>query len=325
MKLVSPEAYMKQATELVNQAQHRVLLIAMVIAEHEATRDLIEALKAAARRGVAVTVSADIFTYGEVNGSFLPLRYYSPGGRQATAMAKALKAAGVNFSWLGHGRVTIFNGRTHSKWCVIDTTSFVFGGVNVYEGGIANADYMFRVESLTLANRLEKEMEKIQRAERSSTNYRSHAFPLETDRVLFDGGIMGNSIIYNRVCELAREAQEVLFVSQYCPTARLAGILKKHPAAKLYFNRPAQATVLNRLLIRISMLFSRLQTSYTKNRYLHAKFMIFTMPSGKKIAITGSHNFAWTGVLMGTREIALETRDPKVIKQLETFYEKEIA
>lgn len=325
MKLVSPEAYMKQATELVNQAQHRVLLIAMVIAEHPATTELIEALKAAARRGVSVTVAADIFTYGEVNGTFLPLRYYSPGPRQATAMAKALKAAGVHFSWLGHGRLTLFNGRTHSKWCVIDTTSFVFGGVNVYEGGIANADYMFRVESLELANRLEKEQDNIQRAERTATNYRSVSFALEDDAVLFDGGIMAHSIIYSRVCELARDAKEILFVSQYCPTARLARLLKKHPAATLYFNRPAQANVLNRLVISLSMFFSGLRTQYTKDRYLHAKFMIFTMPDGKKIAITGSHNFAWTGVLMGTREIALETSDPTVIKQLETFFKKEIA
>jgi cardiolipin synthase len=324
MKLVSPEAYIQQATELINQAQHRVLLIAMVVAEHPATSELIEALKEAARRGVSVTVAADIFTYGEVNGTFLPLRYYSPGARQATAMAKALKAAGVHFSWLGHGRLTLFNGRTHSKWCVIDNTSFTFGGVNVYQDGISNADYMFRIDNTVLANRLEKEQDNIQRAERTSTNYRSVSFPLDDSQVLFDGGIIAHSIIYSRVCELAQEAKEVLFVSQYCPTARLARILTKHPSATLYFNRPAQATSLNRFVIKLSMFFSGLRTSYTKDRYLHAKFMIFTMPDGKKIAITGSHNFAWTGVLIGTREVALETDNPAVIRQLETFFKKEI-
>jgi len=59
--------------------------------------------------------------------------------------------------------------------------------------------------------------------------------------------------------------------------------------------------------------------------YLHAKFIIFTMKDGSKTAISGSHNFAYTGVLFGTREIALETTNPQVIGQLESFYKKYIA
>ena len=49
------------------------------------------------------------------------------------------------------------------------------------------------------------------------------------------------------------------------------------------------------------------------------------MEDGSKVAITGSHNFAYTGVLLGTREIALETKDPSIIKQLESFIKKEVA
>ena len=52
--------------------------------------------------------------------------------------------------------------------------------------------------------------------------------------------------------------------------------------------------------------------------------MIFTLEDGSKVAITGSHNFAYTGVLLGTREIALETSDPKIIGQLEKFIDKEV-
>jgi cardiolipin synthase len=48
------------------------------------------------------------------------------------------------------------------------------------------------------------------------------------------------------------------------------------------------------------------------------------MQDGTKRAITGSHNFAYTGVLLGTREIALETADPTIISQLEEFIAKKI-
>jgi cardiolipin synthase len=142
--------------------------------------------------------------------------------------------------------------------------------------------------------------------------------------VLTDGGFQGDSIIYRRVCELAKEAKEVLLVSQYCPTGKLARILRNKPA-KLYFNPPELAGPLNRAVISVGMLFSHHKTLYKRDRYLHAKFMIFTMPSGEKIAITGSHNFVYGGVLLGTREIALETNDRKIIRQLEAFFQEHVA
>lgn len=319
MNLVSPPEYVTQATELVNAASKRVCIIAMVIADHPATHNLIEALIEAAKRGVDVTVAADIFTYGEVSGSFLPLRYNSKGSRAATSMARRLRAAKVKFHWLGQGRMTLFNGRTHSKWCVIDDTVFSFGGVNLHQDGIENNDYMFRFESAEIADLLAHEQHRIQRVEKASQNYSSHRKVIdEQSRILFDGGVIGHSLIYRRACELAAKATDITFVSQYCPTGKISRILKTKPY-RLYFNRAEQATYLNRLLIWVSAGASGLRTEYKKRKYLHAKFIIFTMPDGTKRAITGSHNFAYTIVLSGTREIALETKDPAIIKQLEAF------
>lgn len=322
MKLVLPPDYVQQATELVKQAKHRVFLISMVVADHPATHELIAAIEAAAERGVTVHVTADVFTLGEVSGGFLPVRYYSPGVKEVNSMAKTLKAAGVKFHWLGRGRMTLLSGRTHSKWCVIDDDCFVFGGVNMYQGGIAeNTDYMFRIQHARLADRLTHEQNRIIKAERSSSNYPSVAYELEGNTALFDGGIIAHSIIYRRAIELAREASHITFISQYCPTGKLARILKKKDT-EYYFNRPEQATSFNKVLIRLSMITSGIKTSYKKEPYLHAKFIIFTMEDGSKVAITGSHNFAYTGVLLGTREVALETTDKDIIGQLESFYKK---
>lgn len=322
-QLVDAQQYVTEATEAINTATSRVSVIAMVIADHGDMHPMIEALKAAARRGVKVTVAADVFTYGEVSGSFLPIRYYSKGARQATKMAKSMRKAGVSFHWLGNGRLTVFNGRTHSKWCIVDDLCFVFGGVNLYDEGLKHIDYMLKTTDMLLADRLHEEQRRIQKAEKASRNYGSVTYELSGERVLFDGGIIGNSVIYRRACELTKEAESVVFVSQYCPTSKLALLLKKTPHT-LYFNRPELAGYLNRTLIRLSMFLSRLQTSYTGNTYIHAKCMIFTMPDGHKIAITGSHNFAYTGVMFGTREVALETKDPAVINALESFIDEHI-
>lgn len=325
MKLLLPPDYIEQAAADVRKATKRVHLISMVIADHPATHLLISEIEAAARRGVSVHVAADIFTFGEINGSFLPLRYNSPNAKLVTKMVKTLRAAGVKFHWLGRGRMTILNGRTHSKWCIVDDTCYVFGGVNIYEGGIHNVDYMFKTENPRLADRLAYEQTRIQRAERSSTNYPSVSHELDGDSVLIDGGIITQSIIYRRVCELAKESDKILYVSQYCPTGKIGRILKTKDA-DLYFNLPENASYLNRLFLRMSIFFSGLETKYSKDRaYLHAKYMIFTHADGTKTAITGSHNFAFTGVTLGTREIALETKNPAVIAQLEAFFQEHVA
>jgi cardiolipin synthase len=139
-----------------------------------------------------------------------------------------------------------------------------------------------------------------------------------------DSGAKRESIIYDRACELAKSAEHILFVSQYAPSGRLAKQLKQTDTT-LYFNAPDNASSLNGLLIRWDMLREGLKTNYTHKKYLHAKFMIFTMPDGKKIALTGSHNFSHAGVVFGTREVALETTDKKIIRQLESFFEAHIS
>ena len=325
MKLISPTEYVAQAAELVRNAKERVYLISMVMADHPNTNELMSAIKAAAKRGVIVHVAADIFTFGEVNGGFLPISYYSPGSKDANRMVKVLKKAGVRFHWLGRSRATIFNGRTHTKWCIVDDTVFCFGGVNMYDGGIDNIDYMFRTEDTALANRLVEEQKRIQRAERNSSNYPSMAVEQGDKKILIDGGIIGQSVIYRRACELSEQAEKIVFVSQYCPTGKLARILNKKKHAKLYYNKAANAPGLNKVVITISQFVSGLHTSYRKKRYLHAKCIVFTFKDGSKKAITGSHNFAYSGVLLGTREIALETSDPAIISQLEEFIEKRVA
>lgn len=320
MQLISPSKYVQEAAKAARSAKRHIYLLSMVFADHDATRELIAALQDAAKRGVKVSVAADVFTYGEVSNGFLPLRYYSSGASATNSMVKSLKKSGVKFSWLGRMRTTFYNGRTHSKWCIIDDTVFSFGGVNLYNEGIENQDYMFMTHNPRLANRLIDEQLRILRAEKKSINYPSVAYESPQMDVLFDGGIIGQSIIYRRACELSQQADHIVFISQYCPTGKLARILKKKPT-EFYYNRTNQATGLNRIVIALSQFISGLTTAYTQDPYLHAKCIIFTMPDGTKKAISGSHNFAYTGVLLGTREVAIETEDSSIINQLESFYE----
>lgn len=324
-KLLVAADYLAEAINALSSAQHRIIFMSLMFTDDDVTDEFVDAIEAAAERGVSVQIAADVFTYGELGGHFLPFKFFTEKSRATTSTVRELTKKGVTFNWLGRFSVTPVSGRTHIKCLIVDDTVFSFGGVNLYGKDImGNVDYMFRIKDARLADDLNHEFNQITKADRGHYTYRSHKFSFGKHTVLTDGGFQGDSIIYRRVCELARDADDVLLVSQYCPTGKLSRILKSKPS-RLYFNPPELAGPLNKAVIKVGMLFSGHKTLYSRQKYLHAKFIIFTMPDGHKIAVTGSHNFVYGGVLLGTREIALETTDPKIIRQLERFFERNVA
>jgi cardiolipin synthase len=317
-KLLLPVAYVRDATKHIQQAKSSVSFVSLVVANDHKTDYLIDSLSDAAKRGVNVEVAADVFTYGDQGGFFWPTLNRFRQSRLTTRMSQKFLEDGVRFTWLGRSSSLIYSGRTHIKWCVADDTVYTFGGVNLSKGHIENYDYMFKIKDHDLARRLTNEHHRLIRADAGGYAYPSHSFKYGNDTVLIDGGLFGDSIIYRRACKLASEATKIVFVSQYCPSGKLSRLLKKTDS-QLYFNPPLNAQAMDRFAIRIGMLVSRNKTLYSKPRYLHAKFMIFDMPNGRRVALTGSHNLSPGGVILGTREIALETEDPKIIEQLDDF------
>ncbi len=323
-KLLVADDYVKDAIKTVNTAKDRVCLLTMIISYDELTKDLIDAIINAQRRGVKVDIAVDIFTYLEIGGNLRFNTSRSQKTRSIELLKKALKSANIKVNWLGRDAFLILSGRTHCKWLIVDDIVYTFGGINLYDKGVSNADFMLRYDNKDLSEYLMKEYRRIIKAEKNKSKYRSHYFDTAIGRVLIDGGRVSDSIIYRRAKQLVADAESVVYVSQYCPTGKIAQLLKNKPT-KLYFNPWQQSTSMNALFIRISSWRTNLKTHYSRQSYIHGKFIICTMPNGTKIAITGSHNFAGGGVWLGTREIALETSDPSIISQLERFVAKRIA
>jgi cardiolipin synthase len=320
-KLLLPDEYVRTATRHINQAKEFISFVSMIVTDDHRTDVLIDALAAAAKRGVRVEVAADVFTFGEFGGHLKPLKYYSEKSRQAANMAKELKESGVKFTWVGRFSASPVSGRNHMKCLVVDDTVYSFGGINMDDASLDHTDYMFEFVDRQLAMELRDDISRIIEADSKHFAYRSHEFTHgKKTSILIDGGLQADSIIYRRACQLAKDAKEILFVSQYCPTGKLSRLMKR-TKTKLYFNNPKRTNNrINAGLIRFNMLISGNKTRYRHKPYLHSKFIIFTMNDGRKIALSGSHNFTYIGVLFGTREIALQTEDAKIIKQLEKFY-----
>lgn len=322
-KLLLPDAYIKDVTEKIKKSKNRISILSMVMADDESTDELIDALAEAAERGVEVKAAADIFTYGELGGFFLPTKYRTKKSRETTSMSRRFKNSGVKFTWLGKSKLTIANGRTHIKWCIVDDVVYSFGGVNLYEEGINNNDFIIKTTNSILADKLIEEYDKLIHADSKEYSNRSHKFDVDKFTVLIDNGAFFDSIIYQQACKLAAESFRIKLVSQYCPTGKLGRLIKRTNSF-LYFNPPENASRINSFIIKFGMHVSKNRTLYTKKKYLHAKFIIFETFDGRKVAITGSHNFVYAGVALGTREIALQTEDPVIIQQLEDFLVKNI-
>ena len=319
--LLAAEDYAHNVAKKISKARYRVAMITTTFrADDDASKAIADALVQAAKRGVKVTICADVFTYLEPKEFILRSPKRQPARAvQAIKVERRIKKAGGNFHWLGQKTNALFTGRTHSKWAVIDDIAYVAGGVNMDHESFSNIDYMFRFYDQALANLLVQEQQSILKADRHGGATRNHSAQIsDKTTILFDNGIPSNSLIYARAKAIAKEAKSLVLVSQYCPTGMLGRILK-HKHAKLYFNHWRRASSINKLIIQIGMLTAKQHTLYNHDRYLHAKFIIAEMPDGSKAAVAGSHNFMFGSGMMGTREVAIETRDPQIISQLENF------
>lgn len=324
-KLLLPLDFLASLTNDVRKAKKRIAIFSHIIAYDESTEELVSALCEAAKRGVSVEVAGDVFTYGILGGwKVVPLKP-NERIRALRTMVKKFKKSGVQYRWIGQFGPFLFAGRSHVKWSVVDNKAYSFGGVNLYSKGLREVtDYMLCSEDRLLCDKLVEEHHRIASADRRGKFHRSREFAVKTGTVLLDGGLMCDSIIYRRACELAEKATTTTYVSQYCPTGKLGRILDDR-GAQLYFSHWSQASgANNRLLIRSSMWLTGYKTNYQRDMFIHAKFILFTMPDNTKIAITGSHNFVWGGVVLGTREIALETTDHAIISQLEGYIADQI-
>lgn len=324
IKLMQPAEYLHDLISEIEHAKSRVYLLALVISDEAETRHLIQALEDAARRGVRVSVASDmVFTYRELGVAGRKKHYVRTQLGRMRSMRTRLERAGARVIWLGQHGITLYSRRTHAKWSVVDDVAYAFGGVNLYSVGLDNLDYMFRVDDPSLADHLASQQDIFVRENKSGRTYPSHDYGMGDNITLIDGGMIGDSIIYRHARRLAARAERIIYVSQYAPTGRL-GKLIRATEHELYYNRAADVEIFGRTLIRWMELIRGSRSLYTRPGYLHAKFMIFIMPDGERVAITGSHNFLAGNAIAGAREIALETRDPRVIDQLMKFLDEHV-
>lgn len=323
--LLETKAYYDTLHTEITRAKHSINITSFDLIYDQSTKTVLDAIEAAAKRGVVVTMSADTMTFNELMGRAIgPITPTHSSSQSIRDYAARIRKAGGSFTWLGKMLVVnSYKKRNHEKWSVVDDHVFTFGGINMYDAGFANTDYMLHTTDKTLADALRIEHKKIIA---NPDDYPGHIKSInETDTLYIDSASPRSSSIYQRACELAELSKSVLFVSQFYPTGPLGAILKKKKTT-YYMNRTSLMTnFLSKGMQRFDAFRSGIVNSYTRENYLHAKCIIFTMQDGTKIALSGSHNFSYAGVKFGTVECNLETSNQKTIEQIEYFIKHSIA
>ena len=216
-----------------------------------------------------------------------------------------------------------FLNRNHIKMYVIDERIAWIGGLNLFDAAFENIDLMVKTDNEKIITALLNQFEKVNK-NRNSDNY---SVEFGNDYSLYvDVGKHGKSIIYDKAIDLIKEAKKnILFMSQYVPDGPLLGELIK--ASK----RDIAITVITSS--DKDALFEHYPSKLT---YLYFKFIIKRYPNIKlinlkkhmhikllmvdnKLAITGSNNLTFSGVLFGTEEIMLKISDMNLLGQLEKF------
>lgn len=320
-ELLEVEKYYKSLLREIPRAKKRVVIASMVVLWGERTAPVFLLLKEALARGVQVTILFDRYTrltylYG-LTGKAATERV-----KQTYRMLEDLSAEGATVYGFGKLGIVPYKGRCHIKATIVDDRVYSFGGANFMDEIFDATDIMLTGSDAKTADRLAKLIEHI------GTNRP----PLSDDEVkidrhnmlLFDGGQPGRSLIYERACELTAQSKRVVVASQMVPSGQLARLLAETDAT-IYFNRPEQMLPIDSLGQAFDQQRYRIKNSYTGAGYIHAKIMLFELGSGKKVALSGSHNFSYRGVQFGTQEIALESRDEVLWEQLHNFVQKKIA
>lgn len=327
--LLPSTAYYRSLQKALNRAKRRIYIHAMIVAWTPGMDQLLPVISAALDRGVQVHIIGDRYTK-----LYLRLwnRFERSAGRARTWEETAkqntqLQQKGATITYIE--KIKPFNpfaGRCHSKIIIVDDTIFSFGGINFGDqdlrSDMPNLDFMLTTTDAPLANYTATLLDMLA-DDKGAVPNRKHSLDEQTT-LLYDGGAPKRSIIYDTACRVVARAQTIYYVSQHPPSGRL-GYLIAQKQNRCYFNRIGKGDFPLNLPFLVDKLRYRLVNHYQKSPYIHAKFILTEEADGSRHLITGSNNFSWSGVQLGTKEIAIHSTDAVLWEKLYRFLEDTVA
>ncbi len=342
LQFLTKAQYYDDLTTRIGQLTAGPVVVATMVLQPEIAeaRRLLDALVAAARRGLEVTLLVDAI-------NFMVGRRHDPGplfyDHNAFAAGRLgrfqplydalqeLQAAGGRVAVLNMPRRRFSNfyaGRSHIKCAVVGSDAYV-GGCNLNEPDLL--DVMVRVADAALADAL------YDLAQRELTSGRVRTALADTDtkrnintetELLVDAGVPKQSGIMERALQAIDAAQhEIWLTTQYFVGGRLGQRLRaaaeRGVRVHIVYNSLEKHMWLEKLLVGSMLLRQRSVPPgqrFTERvlpatvPYLHAKVLL-----ADDTVLVGSHNYFPLLVRAGTAEICLALQGSRAAEQAKTF------
>ncbi len=321
-EIMTSKAYYETLLTAIPKAKKRIVIAVMLLLAEKNVARLMHLLQEAAARGVAVTL---LFDNGGTRSRFI--YKLGDGASRSTVLKQtfrtieALASAGAVVYPFSKVRLNPYRGRCHTKIVIIDDDVYSFGGINFFDADFHNIDYMLHAYNPDIADELAL---LVTHMGTEQPPFADQELPVEQGAILFDGGEPNHSIVYERACELTAHSKRVWYVSQMTPSG-LLGELLGETESTCYFNRPEQMLRPHAWGQVFDQQRYRIENSYTRAAFLHSKYMLFELKSGKKAVLTGSNNFSYRGIGFGTQEIALHSTDTALYAALQDFLTQNVS
>jgi phosphatidylserine/phosphatidylglycerophosphate/cardiolipin synthase-like enzyme len=329
--VLTPLEYLEEALREIDNASESVLIQTMNFEAGEKIGRLEDHLKKAAQRGVNVHVNYDWVAKRYVHGD---LRLVTPVSRKRRRYENSIKQmnfdmyarlqdAGVKLTLTNSTRFPLtlvpFTGRSHIKMLVIDSKTAWIGGLNMYDGAFENLDFMVRTQKPKMVSAISDQFFKVNK----NKHKRDYEVVVdEKESVYVDVGKKRKSIIYDTALKNVREASsDIIYMSAFVPDSKLLEemmlaslrniritVIASHEGSSVFNNYPDKLSYIyfkNAIKNKPNIKFMHIDCD------IHGKLIIVD----KQVALYGSHNYTYSGVLFGTAEIMVETREEEIISE----------
>ncbi len=319
----------------IQAANDRVLFQTMAFENGHFSSLLTHHLINAQKRGVNVQFVHDAYSDYVTDNTFnhLPAlsredqQYKQFALRETQALLNSLKSNDIKphktNSPTGPHRITPLPGavgRDHKKIVVVDNIAYI-GGVNFTELDAKRFDFMIKITNPSIVNNLSK----ILNDSLSDQPQSDHEIICDSNNTLvIDGGHLMKSLIMKNAYQLVdKEKDEIVVISPFLPTGKFAAKLNHavESGVKVSFitssreSLPGFASKVSQFVHNFGTGSQKFSTIYADG-IVHAKALIAL---GNSEAIIGSHNFDELFVKLGTEEIALRTKEVKIIEELKRY------
>ncbi len=338
-ELIPSEEYLSDLIQLVKKAKKNIYIQAMYVYFDDSLKEFTKEVIAAKKRGVSVKFNIDNYSNQYIQGH----KYFIHINKEkrdkcknniqiSQKYFKEMTSADIEINFINEYRYNKaiaeyfpFIGRNHMKITIIDNYSYI-GGMNFGKKSFNYYDFMVKTKDREIRNNLKSIFLK----NSTGIKYSDKIVNINKENsLLIDSGKKGQSIIYNEAINAINNAKEdISYISQFLPDFKILFALQKAVKRGLaveiivHSNSIAEKKIrhkIEQILFNLSNI--NLSNLYEQSeKYIHAKMIILDKNAPNSSLIIGSHNFSTFGVLFGTSEIALNTKDKDLIHNLSNWY-----